>query len=467
MKNLSLKQKLTILYTVLMTVNICAVLAVLFSLSNREILSSVQNRLRESVTGAFDDIDWEDGRLDFDSDILELENGVYLSVYDMDGTLLYGKIPYGFDQSMDFRDGQVRRQKTGSVEYYVLDMSYAPEENVNLMVRGIISITDAEESFRITLRLALICLPLLVVLTAVLGYFMTRRTLRPVAHITETVCAIREEEDLSRRIGLGEGRDEIYRLASTFDSLLGQIEDSMKREKQFTSDVSHELRTPRSVILRQGDALLACDGLSGEVREEITVIQRKADSLSRMISQLLLLSRADQGREKVTMEILDFTGLSQMTAAEMEGIAAAKGIRLETAISPDIMVRGDETLLIRLWLNLLQNAVTYGKEGGCIHMGLWEDEDTVTGYVEDDGIGISARDLPHIWERFYRADSSRSNNGSSQNNNDSSQGNVSSSGLGLSMVQWIISVHKGTIQAVSEPGRGSRFTFRIPKEKKS
>ncbi|MCQ4871808.1 two-component sensor histidine kinase, partial [Blautia producta] len=102
--------------------------------------------------------------------------------------------------------------------------------------------------------------------------------------------------------------------------------------------------------------------------------QRKADSLSRMISQLLLLSRADQGREKVTMEILDFTVLSQMAAAEMEGIAAAKGIRLETAISPDIMVRGDETLLIRLWLNLLQNAVTYGKEVGCIHMGLWEDE---------------------------------------------------------------------------------------------
>ena len=96
MKNLSLKQKLTILYTVLMTVNICAVLAVLFSLSNREILSSVQNRLRESVTGAFDDIDWADGRLDFDSDILELENGVYLSVSDMDGALLYGKIHYGY-----------------------------------------------------------------------------------------------------------------------------------------------------------------------------------------------------------------------------------------------------------------------------------------------------------------------------------------------------------------------------------
>ena len=251
MKNLSLKQKLTILYTILMTINICAVLAVLFSLSNREILSSVQNRLRESVAGAFDDIEMDDGKLDFDSDILELENGVYLSVYDMEGRLLYGKIPYGFDQSMTFQDGLVRRQKAEQVEYYVLDMSYAPEENMNLMVRGIISITDAEESFRITLRLALICLPLLVILTAVLGYFMTRRTLRPVAHITETVRTIQEEEDLSRRINLGEGRDEIYRLAATFDKMLGQIEDSMKREKQFTSDVSHELRTPLSVILMQ------------------------------------------------------------------------------------------------------------------------------------------------------------------------------------------------------------------------
>lgn len=166
---------------------------------------------------------------------------------------------------MTFQDGLVRRQKAEQVEYYVLDMSYAPEENMNLMVRGIISITDAEESFRITLRLALICLPLLVILTAVLGYFMTRRTLRPVAHITETVRTIQEEEDLSRRINLGEGRDEIYRLAATFDKMLGQIEDSMKREKQFTSDVSHELRTPLSVILMQCDSLLSHDSLPDEI----------------------------------------------------------------------------------------------------------------------------------------------------------------------------------------------------------
>lgn len=453
MKNLSLKQKLTILYTILMTINICAVFAVLFSLSNREILSSVQNRLRESVAGAFDDIEWEDGRLNFDTDLLELENGVYLSVYDEEGVLLYGKIPYGFDQSMAFQDGLVRRQKAERVEYYVLDMSYAPKEDRHLMVRGIISITDAEESFRITLRLALVFLPLLVVLTAVLGYFMTRRTLRPVSHITETVRSIQEEEDLSRRIDLGEGRDEIYRLASTFDNMLEQIEESMKREKQFTSDVSHELRTPLAVILMQCDSLLSQDGLADEVREEILVIRKKAGGLSGMTAQLLLLSRADQGREKVTKETLDLSELSEMAAAEMTALAEEKEIRLETKIAPHLMVCGDETLLIRLWLNLLQNAVTYGKRGGCIRMSLQEKDEMVTGCVEDDGIGISAEDLPHIWERFYRADSSRSDSGSS--------------GLGLSMVQWIVSVHNGTIQAASQPGRGSRFTFQLPKEKKS
>ncbi|MEY8534541.1 ATP-binding protein [Blautia pseudococcoides] len=453
MKNLSLKQKLTILYTILMTINICTVFAVLFSLSNREILSSVQNRLRESVAGSFDDIEWEDGRLNFDTDLLELENGVYLSVYDEEGVLLYGKIPYGFDQSMAFQDGLVRRQKAERVEYYVFDMSYAPKEDRNLMVRGIISITDAEESFRITLRLALVFLPLLVVLTAVLGYFMTRRTLRPVSHITETVRSIQEEEDLSRRIDLGEGRDEIYRLASTFDNMLEQIEGSMKREKQFTSDVSHELRTPLAVILMQCDSLLSQDGLTDEAREEITVIRKKAEGLSRMIAQLLLLSRADQGREKVTKETLDFSELSEMAAAEMTALAEVKEIRLETEITPHLMVCGDETLLIRLWLNLLQNAVTYGKKGGCIRMSLQDKDEMVAGCVEDDGIGISAEDLPHIWERFYRADSARSDSGSS--------------GLGLSMVQWIVSVHNGTIQAASQPGRGSRFTFQIPKEKKS
>ena len=96
-----------------------------------------------------------------------------------------------------------------------------------------------------------------------------------------------------------------------------------------------------------------------------------------------------------------------MAAAEMAVMAEEKGIRLETNISPGVMVYGDETLLIRLWFNLLQNAVTYGKEGGCIYMSLQEEGEAVTGCVKDDGIGISAEDLPHIWERFYRADSSR------------------------------------------------------------
>ena len=116
--------------------------------------------------------------------------------------------------------------------------------------------TEAESSFRITLRFAVIVLPLLVVLTAVTGYFFTKRTLRPVRQITETVQKIQIEHDLSRRVELGSGTDEIYQLAGTFDHLLEQIERAFQREQQFTSDVSHELRTPVTVILAQCDAAL-------------------------------------------------------------------------------------------------------------------------------------------------------------------------------------------------------------------
>ena len=129
--------------------------------------------------------------------------------------------------------------------------------------------------------------------------------------ITNTVQSIQKEKDLSRRIHLGNGKDEIYHLANTFDELLDQVEDSIKREQQFTSDVSHELRTPLSVISMQCDALLDTDNLDETIREKLLVIHKKTRILTNMLSQLLLLSRADQGREKLHMERLNFTELCE------------------------------------------------------------------------------------------------------------------------------------------------------------
>lgn len=452
MKRLSLKMKLTILYTALMTTVVCGVLAILLSINNHEILTSVQSRLEEKVAETTEDIEYRNGALEFDSDILELEHGIYISVYASNGTLLYGKIPYAFDNTAIFEDGSIRRiLGEDGTQFYLMDMFYQVPGYGTVDIRGVTSITDAEENFVITVRLAMIFLPLLVVLTACMGFYITGRTLRPVGQITDTVRSIQKDKDLSRRINLGNGKDEIYRMAATFDDLLESVEKSLKREQQFTSDVAHELRTPISTMLLQCEDLLAQEHLDEETREGVQVLYQKTKHLSQMTSQLLLLSRADQGRAKVEKEMIDFSELTQMAADEISVTAQEKHIALQTDIQPEIFMMGDETLLIRMWMNLLHNAVKYGKKNGHIWLSLRKWGNEIQAEIRDDGIGIEEKDLLHIWERFYQADQARTQ--------------TDSAGLGLSMVQWIVKEHGGTIQVNSKVGEGTSFYISLPQAK--
>ena len=272
MKHISLKIKLTLLYTVLMTAVVCAILALLFSLSGQELLTGVQARLEQEVAAAGADIEYDGSGLDFDSDIMDLEYGIYLSVYDSEGYMHYGRVPYDFDNSAPFENGNIRRFDGDGVSFYVLDMVHQIEGYGPVVVRGVASITDAEGNFHTTIRLAVILLPLIAAATAVMGYLMTRKALKPVGQITETVRKIQRDGDISRRIRLGNGRDEIYRMAATFDDMLEQVESGMKRERQFTSDVSHELRTPIAAMMLQCEELLSRTDLTQETREGVEML---------------------------------------------------------------------------------------------------------------------------------------------------------------------------------------------------
>ena len=379
MKKLSIQTRLVLFHTAAMTLVVALVLGLLFSLSSQEILTSAQATLEERVSQGVEEVEYTQGRLEFDSELLSLENGVYLSVYQPgDSSMLYGRLPYGFAYTLPLSDGELRTVTAGGTEYSVLDLQFPVEGYGTLVMRGVVSLTAAERDFRATLRLALVLLPLLVALTALCGYLFSRRALRPVAQITQTVQNIQQERDLSKRVRLGEGRDEIYTLAQTFDSLLDQVEASFRREKQFTSDVAHELRTPLSVALMQCEELLAREDMPPEARQQVEVIRRKVDSMAGMVSQLLLLSRADQGREKLALEELDLSELSELVAQEFAELAGEKGIALAADIQPGVAITGDQTLLLRLWGNLLQNAVTYGKEGGHIWMKLSAGEGVAT-----------------------------------------------------------------------------------------
>ena len=477
MRGVSLKVKLTALYTFFMVLVTCVVLAVLFSLSTREVLSSTQNRLERRVQESTDDIRLRDGEIRVDSDFYSVSGDIYLSLYDENRYLLYGKIPYGFNADPELADGNLRviQDAENRQEWYVYDLPFRLDGEHIVYVRGITSITEAEASFAVTVRFALILFPLLIVVTALIGYRFTRRTLLPVRRITETVQKIRADGDLSRRVGMPEtgrkgmpetgndavtgkfsarrkSRDEIARLAETFDGMLGEMEEAFEREKRFTSDVAHELRTPVAVILAQCGECLRDETLPERQRQELEVIDRKAREISDTIGSLLFLTRADQGRQALQREMVNIGELTRLAAAQEEFLAEEReqDVEIVCEMPEELWVFVDETLYIRMISNLISNAVFYGRRKGHVWISLREENGRVVGSVRDDGIGISREDLPHIWERFYRADSARS------------EGNHS--GLGLPLVQWIVEAHGGRIRVRSELGKGSEFTFILPKK---
>ena len=452
MKRFSLKLKLTAMYSFFMVLVTCLCLAVLFSLSGNEILTSAQMHLRERVQESADEIELEDGEFEIDSDFYSLDNNVYLALYDTGGNFLYGKVPPGLEQAPQFEDGKIQTVKSGTEQWYVYDVQYEMENGQEFYIRGVVSVTETQKEFLIAVRFAVILLPLTVILTVLIGYRLIRRTLLPVRQMTETVQEIQKDGDLSRRIGVSQdtGKDEFYQLAGTFDGMLESLEQAFLRERQFTSDVSHELRTPVSVILAQCEASLNRTDLSEEQRKEILLIRKKAGEMSQMISQLLLLSRADQGRQQLNKEEINISELTEIIVEEQKMLAQRRKIEVHTKIEPNITGYLDESFYIRMLDNLISNAVSYGKEGGNIKVTLHQIPSGVRGTVEDDGIGISRDDQVHIWERFYRVDASRTG-----------KEDGSHSGLGLSMAKWIAQAHGGNVRVESELGKGSCFTFEL------
>lgn len=457
MRKLSLKAKLTLLYTACMLFVIGVIFILLFSISNKEVLASAQMRLKERVQESIEEIDWEDGRMEIDSDFYQIEDNVYLSLYDEKGSFLYGKLPNGFPNELMLSNDEIRKMEGDKKEWYVYDLQLQLREN-HFYIRGITSVTDAEESFLITIRIALILLPLTVLLVGILVYRITRQTLLPVKTITETVQEIRQDADLSRRVnfnkeGEEEKRDEIVSLSRTFNEMLEQLEKVFEREKQFTSDVSHELRTPVSVILAQCEACLTDENLNAEQHRQIELIQKKARTVAELISHLLMLSRADQGKIRLYLERVNVSELLEMIVEEQRIFAKERQMKIRMEIEPGLYIEVDETLYIRMMDNLISNAISYGKEGGTITVTLRREKEGLCGTVQDDGIGIAKEHLPHIWERFYRVDKSRTD------------GNHS--GLGLSMVKWIVEEHRGEITVESKEGEGTIFTYVFPVKEKN
>ena len=226
--------------------------------------------------------------------------------------------------------------------------------------------------------------------------------------ITATAEQIGGGRDLTQRIALGEGRDEIYTLAAAFDRMFDRLQSAFDRERQFTSDASHELRTPTAVIISQCEYALENAQTLDEAQAALGSVLEQAKRMSSLISQLLTLSRADRGQAKLNLELINLSELSEMVTEQIREQAVPFDIAVTSEIQPDILIRGDETMLMRMLLNLMENGLKYGRPGGHLSLSLYRLGDNAVGEITDDGIGISQEHLGKIWERFYQADPSRS-----------------------------------------------------------
>lgn len=293
-----------------------------------------------------------------------------------------------------------------------------------------------------------VIIPVYLIFAAFGSRILAQSALKPIENITDTTREIKNGK-LDQRIDMSNlnSEDEVGKLALTFNEMLEELEVSFKREKQFTSDASHELRTPVSVISACADEALQTD--SPEIiRDNLEMIQSESGKMSKIISQLLMLSRGYEGRYHFEPEKIELKFMMDSVAEVSSFEADKRNIVINNEVKEGIFVTADQSLLTQVFMNLVGNAVKYGKDKGHVTVKAEENDDSVKIFVEDDGIGISEEDKKHIFERFYRADSARDRNGS---------------GLGLSIVKWIVDIHKGSIDVSGEEGKGSIFTVTLPK----
>lgn len=447
MKRLSIHLKVTLWFTLLMVLLVSIVLAFLFYTGAQSALEETKSQMMDMVAAGWREIDADDGEIEIDDDLEYFKDGIYLSVYDAGGVPLYGSVPRDFDNSAVFAPGQLRTIPSMQKSWYVYDEQNTIYGYGTVWIRSVSAANQVDSTISTLYRLALIVLPFFVLFAAVGGYFITRRAFQPVRRIIQTAREIGEGNDLSRRIALGQGRDEVYTLAAEFDSMFARLEKAFEREKQFTSDASHELRTPTTVIISQCEYALERAKTLDEAREALHAILNQAEKMAVMISQLLMLARADKAHGKMQFETVNLSDLAMMVVEQQQENASMRHIQLETHIEPDVEMQGDETMLMRVWINLIENGVKYGREGGWLQITLQKKQGLIIGCVQDNGIGIAPENLEKVWERFWQADSARS---------------ASGAGLGLSMVKWIVQAHGGNIQVESVLGQGSAFTFSFP-----
>ena len=309
------------------------------------------------------------------------------------------------------------------------------------------SLEDFDETIRKLLLIMIISIPSSICVTIVVGYFMARKALRPVDQIRRAAVKI-SSSNLDEKIDIAGRKDELSRLAETFNAMIKRLKDAFQRINQFSIDVSHELKTPLTILKGETEVALRKEREKHDYQVLLMSNLEEIDRMSCIIDDLLLLSKADTREIKLNVEEVALRDLIIDVCMDMKVVADKKSVALETSELEDIRLKGDELKLRRMLLNIVENGIKYSHIGGKVSVASYVNDGYAKIDVKDNGIGISEEDIKYIFDRFYRADRSRKRE--------------SGSGLGLSISRWIAEAHKGGIEVKSQPAQGSMFTIKLP-----
>lgn len=332
-------------------------------------------------------------------------------------------------------------------EFRVFAKKYIDGQNFSVIVSH--SLDDDDELIDGFQTVLLICVPLVLVLASFGGYFLARKTLSPVAQMSETASRI-SATNLHARLPVKNEKDELGGLATVFNSLLTRLDHSFEQQKRFMADASHELRTPLAIVRGEAEVALSKKNRpNSELRESLGIVQDEGKRLTRIVEDLFTLARVDAGQFRTSFSEIYLDELLADCVRKLRVLAEKRSVSLEINAAEEMPMRGDEQLLHRLFINLLDNAIKYNREGGSVSVVAEKTAGEYRVTITDTGAGISKKEQAQIFERFYRADPARSR---------TAETTTSGAGLGLSIASWIAETHHAELELIRSDKTGSAFS---------
>lgn len=451
---MSLRLRLTLLYATLtggiLLVFAAAVIFVFNAILVNQIDNTLDNAVDIIVSGiTVDSID----EVNADLSSIEVSSDVYVQVWGVDNKLqtglrtLEGFADRPFDPNGFLLNTPVYRDiQAGSQRLRVVSVPLERNDHrvATLQVAVNLSVVDAAR-IGLTNTLAVIW-AVAILISGNAAWLTLGQTLRPLKTITETAEQINRADDLSRRIPYSGPDDEIGSLVESFNQTLERLEVLFTSQQRLLADVSHELRTPLTVIKGNVDLMRRMKSLDDE---SLTSIDQEAGRLTRLVGGLLLLAQAESGKLALVEKPVELDLLVTEVFQEMSILAGSK-VRLHLNEIDQVIVNGDRDRLKQVFINLVANAIQYTPLGGDVFLSLERIKDQARIICRDTGPGIPVEDLPHIFERFYRAEKSRT------------RSKTTGFGLGLSIANWIVERHGGRIEVNSKEGQGTAFAIWLP-----